>query len=495
MIHKIVILGGGTAGLLSGLTIKRLNPDLDIQLVRSIKLGHIMVGEGTVGSTPKFLHSTLGFDKSEFYEMVKPTWKLGVRFLWGKRPYFDYTFTNPLSAQPSIKTTQPLGYFSEFEDVAEDWCLASALMTQNKVFVKNKDGLLDTSINQHAYHFENSAFVQYLEIQCDRYDIDLIDDEMLFAKQNELGIDSLHCVSGRTLSADMYIDASGFRGKLIQQVLDQPYKTMGDSLFCDRAVVGGWPRGEREPIKPYTTAETMNAGWCWQIEHRKWINRGYVYCSAFVTDEQAEQEFRAKNPSVTETRVIPFSSQCISQSWYKNVVAIGNANGFLEPLEATNIQVIANFSLKLAQSLQTDRVVTTASRDNFNRYTEQSWNCVRDFLALHYKYNDRVSSSFWEMARRDTPLGNIVDFVNNYCQTGPNILASEGLLASGDLFGTEGYLSMLIGMKVPFSSAREVSSKEVDYVRLLRKRYQYQATHLGMSSEQVLRSIDTELWP
>ena len=454
-----------------------------------------MVGEGTVGSTPSFLHDNLGFEKEEFYDKVKPTWKLGVRFLWGNRPYFDYTFTNPLSAPPVSQTTQPLGYFSNFQNASENWSLSSALMTHNKVFIENKHGAIDASINQHAYHFENDAFVTYLEEKCQQNGIDLVDDEMQSAMQQDYGVSELRFASGRSLSADLYVDATGFNGKLIHQVLDRPTRNMNMSLFCDRAVVGGWPRKSTEPIKPYTTAETMNAGWCWQIEHRKVINRGYVYCSSFLSDEQAEQEFRIKNPNVTDTRVIPFYSQRVSQPWSKNVVAIGNANGFVEPLEATNIQVIANFSLKLAQTLQIDRSLKTESRDNFNSYTKQSWDSVRDFLALHYKYNNRLNTPFWQMARHDTPLGNVVDFVEYYQRTGPNSLAVSDLLPKHDLFGAEGYLSMLVGMQVPFERGREVDSKEANYVRLLAKRYQYQAINQGLSSEQVIGAMDTSIWP
>ena len=41
-----------------------------------------------------------------------------------------------------------------------------------------------------------------------------------------------------------------------------------------------------------TNATTMNAGWCWNIPLYNRIGTGYVYSSQFLTDDEAEKEFR-----------------------------------------------------------------------------------------------------------------------------------------------------------------------------------------------------------
>jgi tryptophan halogenase len=102
--------------------------------------------------------------------------------------------------------------------------------------------------------------------------------------------------SGERITADLFIDASGFRSELLRRTFAEPFISYADTLFCDRAVIGGWER-EDEPILPYTTAETMDHGWSWQIEHERHLNRGYVYSSRFVSDD-AEAEFRRKNPKL-----------------------------------------------------------------------------------------------------------------------------------------------------------------------------------------------------
>src|SRR5262249_58189137 len=133
---------------------------------------------------------------------------------------------------------------------------------------------------------------------------------------------------GGTEPGALYSDCPGSRPLLLSQTLREPYISFKPSLFCDRAIWGGWARGA-EPIKPYTTAEAMDAGWCWRIDHEFLINRGYVYSSAFISDEDAEREFRAKNPKVQTTKPVKFVTGRHERAWVKNVVGIGNDAGFV----------------------------------------------------------------------------------------------------------------------------------------------------------------------
>ena len=210
--------------------------------------------------------------------------------------------------------------------------------------------------------------------------------------------------SGPTVAADLYVDCSGFASALLAKTLGEPFVSYKSSLFCDRAVVGGWERAD-EPIKPYTTCETMNAGWCWQIEHEMRINRGYVYGSDFISDTDAEAEFRAANPRIASTRIVKFVSGRYQRCWVKNVVAIGNSSGFVEPLEATALGVIGVYSSLLADMLvNCDREIRPCQVAHFNRYHARYWDGIRDFLAVHYRFNDRLRTPFWEHCLRHTEL-------------------------------------------------------------------------------------------
>src|SRR5205085_6173192 len=133
---------------------------------------------------------------------------------------------------------------------------------------------------------------------------------------------------GAVASADLYIDCSGFRSLLLGQTLKEPFVSYKSTLFCSRAVISEWNRTD-EPIQPYTTCETMECGWCWRIDHENFISRGYVYSPEFISDSDAEAEFRRKNPRVESTRIVKFVSGRYERCWVKNVIAMGNSAGFV----------------------------------------------------------------------------------------------------------------------------------------------------------------------
>jgi tryptophan halogenase len=374
---------------------------------------------------------------------------VGIKFLWGPRPYFNYTFTPQFSGsyEPLPK---PNGYYAdagiEFADQA------SALMTLDKVFARDRSGAPDLSRNHAAYHLENTDFVAYLEASALERGIRILDETVASVEQSEHGIRALLCCSGSRIEADFWVDCSGFSSFLLGKALQVPFVSFKPSLFCDRAVVGGWERGSDEVIKPYTTAETMNAGWCWQIEHDYRINRGYVYSSPFISDAEAEEEFRRKNPKVGPTRVVRFISGYYERNWEKNVAAIGNSAGFVEPLESTSLLVICDEALALARSFaECDLVPGAAIRDTYNKWCTQTWESIRGFLALHYKFNTRLRTPFWRACQNETDLGDRAQhYVSYFQENGPSLLWMNTLIEGRDVFGPEGWVAMLIGQDVPY---------------------------------------------
>jgi tryptophan 7-halogenase len=446
-IQKIVVLGAGSAGLMAALAIRRVMPFVDVRVVRSPDIGVIGVGEGSTPNLRSFLFDFLRLDPDRFYAEAQPTWKLGIKFIWGPRKFFNFTFS-PQVAGRMKGFPRPMGYYCE--DSFDPLSVDSALMLADRTAERDGQGNLVLS-NAHAWHVENRSFVQWLENEAIRFGVRITDGVMERAELSSPGhVAALHLAGGERVAADLFIDASGFRAELLGRALGEPWISYEKSLFCDRAVIGGWERGT-EPVHPYTTAETMDAGWCWRIDHERFVNRGYVYSSRFISDDEARAEFLRKNPKApADPRVVRFRSGRFERPWVGNVVGIGNAAGFVEPLEATALMLIAVEARNLVDTLFESQLRPTPGViEIFNRGNTLLWDYTRDFLAVHYKYNTRLDTPFWRHVRAETPLELAAPIVEFYEENGPSLLSANLLPGGVPGFGYEGFFVMLVGQKAP----------------------------------------------
>lgn len=472
MIEKVIVLGAGSAGLLAALSLKRKIPQLEVRIVRDPDLGVIGVGEGTTPNFPDHLFNYLGIKRKRFYEMAEPTWKLGIRFLWGPRGSFNYTFSQQLDKQWH-GLRMPNGYYCGEEFGEMD--LPAALMDEGKAFARQANRAPDIQ-GWHAFHIENHKLVSTLETIARECGVLFTDGKMTRAERGTEGIAAIHLADGQRLAADLFVDASGFASELLGGVLEEPFESFGKTLFCDRAVVGGWKRTD-ETLQAYTTAETMDSGWCWQIEHEHFINRGYVYSSEMTSDEEAAEEFRRKNPKVPENpRVVRFRSGCYRRMWVENVVAIGNSGGFVEPLEATAIMTVCSHCKTLVNFLKHSVLSPTDSiRDLYNETTAETWRDIRDFLGLHYKLNTAMDTPFWKRCQEETDLSGIRELLEFYEENGPTGFCRHRMGTSMSDFGIEGYLVMLVGNRVPHRKGFEPTAAELKLIKQRKALFREQA--------------------
>lgn len=489
-IQDILVLGSGSAGLIAALSVKRKLPQLNVTVVRSPDLGVIGVGEGTTPNFPAYLFEDLKIRRRQFYELAAPTWKLGIRFLWGARGRFDYSFAPQLDAQWA-DLPMPHGYYCADEFSYND--LPTALMREGNVFGRQPNGCPDIQ-PWHAFHIENEKFVAMLETISREAGVEFIDGKVTGAERGPAGVAAVHLEDGRKLVADFFIDASGFRSELLGKTLEEPFDSFNKTLFCDRAVVGGWKRTD-EPILPYTTAEQMDCGWCWQIEHEHHINRGYVYCSDMISDEDAAAEFLRKNPKAPQSpRVVKFRSGAYRRLWVDNVLAVGNSAGFVEPLEATALMIVCSHCKTFVDFLkQTTLEPTPSFRDLYNDLTAATWADIRDFLGLHYQLNTALDTPFWKRCREETDLSGIGALLEFYEENGPTGFCRYRIPTSQNDFGIEGYFTMLVGNKAPYRKRYEPSSLERAIWDAHRSQHRLAAS-AGMGVKEALAYVRDPRW-
>jgi tryptophan halogenase len=489
-IRSVVVLGDGIAGLLTALTIKRRLPDLAVEMISSNDNGgnDVIMNGGSSASLPIFLHGVLGFDPVTFHRQVQPTYKLGTRYLWGPRGRFHSTFTGQLD-QHLPRLPRPNGYYCHDEfDYAD---VASAMMAHGKAFDRQPTGA--PVVPPHAgYHIQGDRFVKFLQVAAAEAGVTLTEDSLENAVPGEHGIASLQLKSGRIVAADLFVDCSGTRSDLLRGTLAEEFVAFERSLFPDRAIVGGWARTD-EALNAFSTAETMNAGWAWQVEHDAMVQRGYVYFSHFLSDDEAEKEFRDKNPQLGEVRVVPFQSGRCRRSWVGNVVALGDAAGFVEPLESTAITTITDHATLLVSCLRdSDRRILASQIGLYNRRCEADWEEIRRFLALHYKFNTRLETPFWKACHDYTDLAGAEAVIEQYREVGPSQLCA-GQLIESRFFGLEGYLAMLVGMAVPCSSRYQPSESDLQIWNQIRAEFATRA-QASLTQEEGLRYLRSAGW-
>lgn len=451
-IETICVVGGGSAGSLSALTLKRLLPGRKVITVSAPNIPVIGVGESTTAYLPQFLHQQLALDPARFHKEVKPSWKLGIRFVWGppETPHFNYPFSFELSDRVGNLRKRAGYYYRELGGTAG---MFSKLMDLDKSPIIKDQGRYQIIDLPYGYHIDNPRFLKYLQKMAAETGVTEIKGTILDTRQDDTGnLSALLLDDDRTVEADLFIDCSGFQSLLLGKAMGEKFVSYAPPLRCDTAIVGDIPR--TGTIRPYTSAETMDNGWCWKIELPDRVSVGYVHASDFCSLDQAHDELVAKNPGLAgDLRTVRFPSGRRVNFWHKNVVGIGNASGFVEPLESTALHVICEQLVMLCGALLDSdyRIAPDAVKDANTRF-RKSWDAIRDFLAVHYKFNNRSNSDFWQICRADTDLGQAEEIVRLYQELGPHT-AMKNAIVSDTLVQFEGYLALLIGQQVPTKSA------------------------------------------
>jgi len=419
-VRTVAILGSGTAGLLAALTLRRKLPDLDVTVIASRRIPVIGVGEATTPLLPALLHGTLGIDMADFFQQVRPTWKLGIRFLWGKPA--PYSFNYPFAAGR-------LGDSLTYEENLNSYCLASLLMEQDR------SNLLPLGPKEmsflpgpFAYHLDNERFVTFLENEAKQAGVRFLDRRVVAADlapkpegNAEPNVEALVTEEGEHLPFDFFLDCSGFRSFLLGETLETPFLSYASSLPTDSALTFNHPHGGH--LKPYTTATTLERGWCWSVPQEESDHRGYVFSSAHGAPEEAEEELRRLYPSMGTPRLLRFRCGRHADFWRGNVAALGNAYGFVEPLESTALHMVAATLATLVRHFpgrtEPESRDETRHRALVNASVGEQWDRLRDFLALHYKLNRRLETPFWKECRETVDLAGAAATLDLFRERGP----------------------------------------------------------------------------
>lgn len=404
-ISKFVIVGGGTSGWLAAAVLSHfLKRDVcEIELVESEELGTIGIGESTVPPLVGLMQR-LGIDEHELIRATDATYKLGIQFIdWHRRgeKYFH----------PFGVIGRPIGTHEFYQcwlkardrgDSAslQEFAPSSVMAEHGRFFPPDK--LRGTPIGgaNYAYHVDASLLARFLRQFAEQRGLERTQGKVVRVERREDGfISAVVLEDGRSIGGDFFIDCTGFKGLLIEHSLGAQWTDWSEYLPCDRAIA---IKTEHDDcIHPYTRATAQAAGWTWRIPLQHRVGRGYVYSSRFCNDATAKATLMRTldRPIAEEPKLILFRTGHRREIWKHNCLALGLAAGFIEPLEATAIHLIAR-GLEFFLRYFPDRRCDTALIREYNRRMNADLEEIRDFVQLHYCTSARDDSEFWQWCAR-----------------------------------------------------------------------------------------------
>ncbi len=421
MIRKIVIVGGGTAGWMTAaaLGFKLAAHNVEITLIESAEIGTVGVGEATLPHI-RFFNEKMGIPETELMARTQATFKLGIEFVnWGRlgeayiHPFGDYGDSHDDIEFQHLWTRARLnGDATPLSEYSYPVMVAKA----NRFQLPDPDPASVKSTFGYAFQFDASLYAAFLSTLSQERGVKRIEGKIIdTALDPESGhVKSVTLENGTEIDGDLFVDCSGFRGLLIEQALQTGYEDWSHYLPCNRAFAV--PCAIADPVGPYTRATARTAGWQWRIPLQHRIGNGHVYCSSYISDDDARDMLLAnlEAPPMMDPKQLFFTTGKRRKLWNKNVVAIGLSGGFLEPLESTSIHLIQQgITYLIEQFPDADSIADDA--EEYNALMALEFDRIRDFLVLHYVANQRDDTPFWrdmrEMEWPDTLKAKFEAFV------------------------------------------------------------------------------------
>jgi tryptophan halogenase len=415
-LRDIVIVGGGTAGwMAAGALAKCVGTQQHrITLIESEEIGTVGVGESTIPPIQLF-NKLLGIDEDEFVRETNATFKLGIEFVDWRNVGHNYFHNFGLLGADLRTGISFIQYWLRWAQSGGDpdqlRFSAEAQAARLGKFGRTppSQGGNQPNVN-YAFQFDASTYAAYLRRYSERRGVVRKEGKVVNVRQDsQTGcIEAVDMADGSSVRGDFFIDCSGFRGLLIEQVYKAGFEDWSHWLPNDRAAAV--PAERMTDPTPFTLARARDSGWQWRIPLQHRTGNGYVFCSSYISDDEATAQLMESlgESALAEPKVLRFKAGRRKAHWVKNVLALGLSSGFLEPLESTSIHLVQAAITKFLDYFP-QREPDPILIDRFNDEMRFQYETIRDFIIAHYKVTEREDTEFWRYCKYMSIPGSLAE--------------------------------------------------------------------------------------
>lgn len=468
-IKSICIVGGGSAGWVTALSLLKHLPEISVTVVESKDIPSIGVGEATQPIVSEFIHDYLGFKEEYWMKECDATFKLALRFnqfnnntlkdyiyhtFWSKEElsYHLYDWALKKQLYPLVPTRNYTATFFKSHYMCE----------YGRFDSRNTENIL------YAHHMDAGKFADLCKKECLNKGITYHVGTVEKINKDVNGIKSVILNTSLSIESDLFIDCTGFSALLIEKALGSPFTSMGDKVPNDKAIAVRVPYTDKDKeLISYTGCSALSSGWAWEVPLWSRIGTGYVYSSKYLSEEEALEEFqiylKAKYPAQPiEELDFKFINTRVGYReapWVKNTLSIGLSSQFLEPLESTGLVFIVNNIKHLITSLKANNYCNQLMRDLYNKDSESLFLEAYWFIMSHYLNSSRQDSNYWRDMQYLEPPAELTNIINNIRNSG------DWSVGNNRLFSEISWQHILIGFNLMDYTNISVDGERLDIIK------------------------------
>lgn len=391
---KVCLVGGGVSGALAALYFQKYHPNWTVTIVENPNISPVPVGENLHRNAFRFFCDVID---QPWHKTVREmidfncTIKLGGHFPgWSEKFNTWYVLFSGKSNEETVKLHNTwiannqdnlsLDYYDYvYPDVMQH-------IRDNTI----PENYLDRSLELCTMCVDATKISDYLKT---KFRGEIIKGNVIGIKRTEQKLEQIELEDGRSISADLFFDCTGFKRVLISHFSEFSVIERG---MVNSALVG--PSKHKDGVIPvYLSSINKEHGWMFKIPMQHRIGVGYVFNDQITDIETIRQERKKEIIDSDSELLLKWVPSQTDKAWSKNVVSLGLASFFNEPLIGTSLELttrsIVHFDLYYGKS-------GLDGHKEYNDWFNVQKDLINTKLFSMYYYCKRNDTEFWKYVRQ-----------------------------------------------------------------------------------------------